>query len=136
MKIFGIGIDVVETVRIQRSIERLGDRFLDRVFTHLEREYCERMKFPERHFAARFAAKEAISKSFGTGFGKDAGWTELEVLRRQSGEPYAVLHGAAKAFAERNRITEVMISLSHADHYASANAVAVCSVEAVPEVDE
>ncbi len=112
----------------------LGDRFLDRIFTEQEREYCDKMKFRERHYAARFAAKEAISKSFGTGLGKDAGWTELEIFRRESGEPYAVLHGAAKAFAEKHRITDVMISLSHADHYASANAVAVCSGEA--EADE
>ena len=126
---------MVETVRIQSSIERMGDRFLDRIFTKREREYCDRMKFPERHYAARFAAKEAISKTFGTGFGKDAGWTELEILRRESGEPYAVLHGAAKKFAERNRITDVMVSLSHADHYASANAVAVCRDPPETEVE-
>lgn len=129
MRIFGIGIDVVETVRVQRSIERFGDRFLDRVFTAKEREYCDRMKFPERHYAARFSAKEAISKTFGTGIGRNAGWTDLEILRRESGEPYAVLHGAAAEFATANGITEIMVSLSHADHYAAANAVAVCAEE-------
>ena len=126
MKIYGIGIDVVETVRIARSIERFGDRFLDRVFTENEREYCDKMKFPERHYAARFAAKEAISKTFGTGIGKQTGWRDMEVLRRHSGEPYVVMHGAGKAYAEANGITEILVSLSHADHYAAANAVAVC----------
>jgi len=126
MKIIGIGIDVVETVRIARSIERFGDRFLDRVFTERERAYCDKMKFPERHYAARFAAKEAISKTFGTGIGKETGWRDMEILRRDSGEPYVVMHGAGKAYAEGRGITEIMVSLSHADHYAAANAVAVC----------
>ena len=134
MKIFGIGIDVVETARIQRSIEKFGDRFLNRVFTEHEREYCDKMKFPEHHYAARFSAKEAISKTFGTGIGEDAGWKDLEIRRRKSGEPYVELHGAAEEFANANGITEVMISLSHADHYAVANAVAVCGGE--PEADE
>jgi len=125
MKIVGIGIDVVETARIARSIESLGDHFLDRVFTEKEREYCDKMKFPELHYAARFAAKEAISKTFGTGIGKETGWRDMEILRRDSGEPYVVLRGAGKAFAESKGITEIMISLSHADHYAAANAVAV-----------
>ncbi len=126
MKIFGIGIDVVETVRIQRSMERFGDKFLNRIFTERERRYCDSMKFPERHYAARFAAKEAISKTFGTGIGKDAGWTDLEILRRENGEPFVELHGPAQDFARERGITEVMVSLSHADHYAAANAVAVC----------
>ncbi len=124
MQIFGIGIDIVETERIAKSIERFGDRFLDRVYTQAERAYCDKMKFPERYYAARFAAKEAISKTFGTGINHQVGWKDMEVLRRESGEPYVVLSGGAKAFAEENGITEVKISLSHADHYAAANAVA------------
>ena len=125
---------MVETVRIQRSIEKFGNRFLNRIFTEQEREYCDRMKFPERHYAARFSAKEAISKTFGTGIGKDAGWKDLEIHRHQSGEPWVELHGAAAEFAKANDITEVMVSLSHADHYAAANAVAVCGGEL--EADE
>ena len=67
MSVFGIGIDVVETVRIERSLKKFGERFKARVFTEREREYCDGMRYPERHYAARFAAKEAISKAFGTG---------------------------------------------------------------------
>ena len=126
MRVFGIGIDIVETARIKRSMERFGDKFLDRLFTAREREYCDRMKFSERHYAARFAAKEAISKTFGTGIGEHSDWTDLEILRRETGEPYVVLQGAAKAFADKHGITELMISLSHADDYAAANAMALC----------
>ncbi|MFV1996120.1 MAG: holo-ACP synthase [Verrucomicrobiales bacterium] len=123
--IFGIGIDVVETVRLGRSLEKFGDRFKDRIFTELEQRYCDSMKFPARHYAARFAAKEAISKAFGTGIGKRVGWKDMEILRHDSGEPYAVLHGGAREFAEANGVSKVLVSLTHADDYAAANAVAL-----------
>jgi len=73
MSVLGIGVDLVECARIQRSIDRFGDRFLHRVFTNGEIEYSMSMKFPARHLAARFAAKEAVSKAFGTGIGKAMG---------------------------------------------------------------
>ena len=123
MRVIGIGIDVVETRRIEGSIEKFGDRFLQRVFLLGEIEYCQAMKFPARHFAARFSAKEAVSKAFGTGIGKSMGWKDLEVRRKASGEPFAVLHGEAAKMARRLGVTDVMISLSHADEYAAANAV-------------
>ncbi len=123
MSVLGIGVDIVETVRIERSIEKFGDRFLRRVFTEDEIAYCQSMKFPARHFAARFAAKESVSKAFGTGMGRSMGWKDLEVRRHPHGEPYAVLHGgAAELAADRGGVT-VWISLSHADHYAVAQAV-------------
>ena len=124
MRIYGIGIDIVEIERIADSIERFGDRFLDRIFTPAERDYCEGMKVAARHYAARFAAKEAVSKTFGTGIGGDLGWTDIEILREENGEPYVVLHGEGKATAARLGITRILVSLSHADHYAAANAVA------------
>ena len=124
MRIYGIGIDIVEIDRIADSIERFGDRFLDRIFTPAEREYCEGMKVSARHYAARFAAKEAVSKTFGTGIGGDLGWTDIEILREENGEPYVILHGEGKATAARLGITRILISLSHADHYAAANAMA------------
>ena len=85
------------------------------------------VKKPEIHFAARFAAKEAVSKSFGTGFGKDLGWKDVEVTRKESGEPQIELSGEGKRFAEEKGIVGVMISLSHSDHYAVANAVALAA---------
>jgi holo-[acyl-carrier protein] synthase len=126
MRIFGIGIDIVETARISDSIERFGDKFLDRIYTAKERAYCDKMRFAARHYAARFAAKEAISKTFGTGIGESVGWTDMEILRQGTGEPYVLLHGDGREFATQNGITRVMISLSHADEYAAANAVAIC----------
>jgi len=126
MTIFGIGTDVVENERIQQSMDRLGDAFLDRVFTPRERDYCDRMRFACRHYAARFAAKEAIAKAFGTGIGENLGWKDMEILRKPTGEPYVVPSGPGKQFMERRSITRILISLTHTDHYAAANAVACC----------
>ena len=125
--IFGTGIDIVETGRIHDSIEKFGDRFLNRCFLPGEIEYCRSMKFPALHFAARFAAKEAISKAFGTGIGKHLGWRDMEICRRDSGEPFVALHGDGAEFARQHGITEVFVSLSHCKDYAAAQAVAVCS---------
>jgi holo-[acyl-carrier protein] synthase len=125
MKIFGLGLDLVETARIARSLEKFGDRFLQRVFCEGEIAYCQSMKNPYPHFAARWAAKEAVSKTFGTGIGKAVGWKEIEVCRKESGEPYCVLHGGAKELAAKMGVRGVLISLSHTEHYAAANAVLV-----------
>jgi holo-[acyl-carrier protein] synthase len=125
MTIFGIGIDVVEVGRIRSSMEEFGEAFAKRIFTPAEREYCESQKRPALHYAARFAAKEAVAKAFGTGIGKDLGWLDMEVIRRESGEPEMVLSGAGKTFAETHNIREIKISLTHAEHYAAANAVAM-----------
>ncbi|MDQ8191397.1 holo-ACP synthase [Roseibacillus persicicus] len=123
MHLFGIGIDVVEVSRIEASIEEFGAKFLNRIFSEEEQEYCQRQKRCAIHYAARFAAKEAISKAFGTGIGKDVGWLDLQIVRKPSGEPGVVLSGAALAFAEKNKVGDIKISLTHAQHYAAANAV-------------
>lgn len=125
MMIHGIGIDVVEVGRIEAAIERQGDAFLDRLFTAKEREYCGRQKRPALHYAARFAAKEAVSKALGTGIGGQAGWLEMEVERAESGAPRMVFSGNAADFLASAGIAEVQVSLSHAKEYAAANAVAV-----------
>jgi holo-[acyl-carrier protein] synthase len=123
--ILGTGIDIVETARIQDSVEKFGDRFLNRCFWSDEVAYCQGMKFPALHLAARFAAKEAISKAFGTGIGKQLGWKDMEVRKRDSGEPYLVLHGRGEELAQARGVTEVFISLSHCKEYAAAQAVIV-----------
>ena len=82
MSVIGTGVDLVECVRIQRSIDRFGDRFLKRVFTDGEIKYSMSMKFPARHLAARFAAKEAVSKAFGTGIGKAMGWRNIDIQKQ------------------------------------------------------
>ncbi len=123
MNLFGIGIDVVEVQRVGSSLSEFGGKFEDKIFTEKEKNYCRGMKRPAIHFAARFAAKEAVSKALGTGIGKDVGWLDIEVIRAENGEPSIVLNGAAKAFAEKNKLTTIKISLTHAEHYAAANAV-------------
>ena len=115
MSIIGIGIDLVDCARIENSIERFGDRFLQRVFTEGEIAYSQSMKFPARHLAARFAAKEALSKAFGTGIGKSMGWRDLDVQKKESGEPFVVLRGGAKQMAKERGVEKVWISLSHTE---------------------
>ncbi|MGB0775298.1 MAG: holo-ACP synthase, partial [Akkermansiaceae bacterium] len=123
MNIFGIGIDVVEVERVESSLAEFGERFTGKLFTKAEQEYCAKQKRPSIHYAARFAAKEAVAKAFGTGIGKDLGWLDMEIRRRPSGEPEVFLSGGGAKFAEANNITEIKISLTHAHHYAAANAV-------------
>ncbi|GAA5119773.1 holo-ACP synthase [Luteolibacter yonseiensis] len=126
MRIYGIGIDVVEVGRIAAAIERLGEPFLAKLFTSAERAYCDAQKKPELHYAARFAAKEAVSKALGTGIGGQAGWLDLEVTRDAAGAPKLLLQGVAEKFTKAQGISEIQISLTHAREYAAANAIAVC----------
>jgi holo-[acyl-carrier protein] synthase len=120
MSVIGIGVDVIECSRIQHSIERFGDKFLHRVFTDGEIEYSMSMKFPERHLAARFAGKEAVSKAFGTGIGKAMGWRNIDIRKRDSGEPFLLFSGPAEAFAAERGVTSALITLSHTENYAVA----------------
>jgi holo-[acyl-carrier protein] synthase len=120
MSVIGIGIDLVECARIQHSLDRFGDRFLHRVFTEGEIAYSMSMKFPARHLAARFAAKEAVSKAFGTGIGKAMGWRHIDIRKKQSGEPFLVFSGPAQEMATKRGVTAALITLSHTDRHAVA----------------
>jgi holo-[acyl-carrier protein] synthase len=120
MSVIGIGVDLVECARIQRSIDRFGDRFLHRVFTDGEIEYSMSMKFPARHLAARFAGKEAVSKAFGTGIGKAMGWRNIDIQKKESGEPFLIFSGPAKELAAKRGVTSALITLSHTEHHAVA----------------
>ena len=123
MSVIGTGVDLVECARIQRSIDRFGDRFLHRVFTDGEIEYSMSMKFPARHLAARFAAKEAVSKAFGTGIGKAMGWRDIDVRKKPSGEPFLVLSGPAQELAAKRGVSSALITLSNTEHHAMAAVV-------------
>ena len=125
MTLIGHGIDIVETKRIAESIGRFGDRFLNRVFCEGEIAYSRSMKFPHLHLAARFAAKEAISKAFGTGIGAEIGWRDLEIVREAHGAPRVELHGRARAHADQRGVTAIHVSLSHTTEYGAASAVRV-----------
>ena len=119
--ITGIGTDLIEIVRIQRAIEK-NPHFMERVYTANEIAYCRRKKNTWQSFAARFAAKEAVSKALGTGIGP-VGLMEIEILNAENGQPKVVLHGKALQLAADRNIQRVHISLSHSEAYAMATAV-------------
>jgi holo-[acyl-carrier protein] synthase len=121
--ILGLGIDIIEVARIQSSYERFGERFLKRILHPNEIAYCLSHTAPGPFLAARFAAKEAISKAFGTGIGAQLGWQDMEVARKESGEPFVILHeGGQKLLAARNA-RMILISLSHTQEHAAAVAI-------------
>ena len=120
MSVIGIGVDLVECDRIERSLERFGEKFLRRVFTDGEIEYSMSMKLPARHLAARFAAKEAVSKAFGTGIGKAMGWRNIDIRKKESGEPFLVFSGPAEELATKRGVISALVTLSHTDHHAMA----------------
>ena len=119
--ITGIGTDLIEIVRIQRAIEK-NPHFMERVYTANEIAYCRRKKNAWQSFAARFAAKEAVSKALGTGIGP-VGLMEIEILNAENGQPKVVLHGKALQLAADRNIQRVHISLRHSEAYAMATAV-------------
>jgi holo-[acyl-carrier protein] synthase len=121
--ILGTGIDLIEVARIAASYEKFGERFVRRVLVADEVAYCLTHKNPAPFLAARFAAKEAISKAFGTGIGAQLGWQDMEIRRKESGEPYVVLHGkGADLFAARGA-QKVHVSLTHTENYAASTAI-------------
>ena len=110
------GVDIIEISRVRRVLERYGQRFLDRVFTPEEIEYC-RGRAP--NLAARFAAKEATMKALGTGV-RGVGWKDIEVVRAESGAPGIKLSGRAERRAGRFGVQETALSISHSQEYAVA----------------
>jgi holo-[acyl-carrier protein] synthase len=121
--ILGVGIDIIEVARIRSSHERFGERFVSRILRPGEIEYCLSHRDPGPFLAARFAAKEAISKAFGTGIGQHLGWKDMEVHRKESGEPYVVFHDQGLALLESRGPAKVHISLTHTNEHAAAMAV-------------
>jgi holo-[acyl-carrier protein] synthase len=121
--ILGTGIDLIEVARIAASYEKFGERFVNRILLPDEIAYCLTHKNPSPFLAARFAAKEAVSKAFGTGIGAALGWRDMEIRRKESGEPFVVLHGkGVELFAARGA-KQLLVSLSHTEYYAAATAV-------------
>lgn len=116
----GIGVDIIEIKRIQSSIEQFGDTFLRKIFTDSEIAYCRARKNPVQHFAARFAAKEAVSKALATGWAGEFEWKNVEVTNELSGKPNVLLHGSTAAALAKS---VVHLSLSHSDMSVVAFAV-------------
>lgn len=125
MNIFGIGIDIVEVARISNSIDKHGDKFIERIFTQEEIELFADNKKSVLNYCGRFAAKEAISKALGVGIGVDLEWQNMSITKNPSGAPILKMKGKGLKFMEKNSITEIKISISHTDFYACANAIAI-----------
>lgn len=118
--ILGLGSDIIEIRRIEESLERHGKRFLDRVFTISEQDYCLRYRDSFRHFAGRFAAKESIVKALGTGISSSVSWLDMEILNDAQGKPTVEFSLKVK---EEFHDPRIQISISHCKEYAMAVAL-------------
>lgn len=123
MEIKGLGVDLVDVSRLRRVVERWQERFLRRVFTEKELDYCLKRRDSIPHLAARFAAKEAGLKALGTGLRMGVRWRELEVRRESGQPPLLVLSGRSKAIGLAKGGTQVLLSLTHDGDYAFAQAM-------------
>ncbi|HKM40156.1 MAG TPA: holo-ACP synthase [bacterium] len=124
VSVCGCGVDLVDIERIKRIRERFGLRFLGKVFTQAEREYCLARPNPDESLAARFAAKEAVAKALGLGLGQFC-WQDIEIIRPQQGGPQVKLAGGCRAQAQAMDLDRVFVSLSHGRRQALAQAIAV-----------
>jgi holo-[acyl-carrier protein] synthase len=119
--VLGLGTDLIETGRLQETIDRFGQRFLERIFTEGEISYCMRKKKnAAESFAARFAAKEAGAKALGTGISHGVSWKEFEVRREPSGQPTLHLSGRAAELASAMGVRRIQLSLTHSREMALA----------------
>ena len=123
--IVGTGIDIVEIDRFGKSVKKWGRGFINKIFTRNEIAYSQKRRFSNQHFAARFAAKEAVFKAFGDDNASIRKWTDIEILNDKSGRPVVEVHGNAKKLYKRKKATGVIISMSHSHKHAVANAILV-----------
>ena len=121
--IFGSGVDIVEVFRMRDAIDKWGDNFLEKVFTPLEIKYSSSKRFSCQHFAARFAAKEAVVKAFGEPKKFPIKWTEIEVLNDDEGKPMIKFYDDALKLKKLKKIDKVILSMSHSKNYAVANVI-------------
>jgi holo-[acyl-carrier protein] synthase len=121
--IVGTGIDIAEVPRIRHSIERFGQRFLERIFTEGEIRYCDSKANRAERYAGRFAAKEAAMKALGTGWNHGVRWRDCEVSRQPGGRPAMVFHGKASEFAAKLGVKNIALSISHTEEQAIAQVI-------------
>jgi len=126
--IVSVGVDMIEVARIQRALEdrAIGKRFRDRVYTESEIAYCETKKGRGKYqsYAGRFAAKEAVMKALGRGWGSKVSWSNIEVARARNGKPEIVLHNHTSSFAEKLGIRRLLVSITHTNEHALAYVLA------------
>lgn len=118
--VFGLGIDLVETRRIEKTLEKFGNRFIARTYTDDEAAYCQKKPRPFLHFAACFAVKEAFLKAIGTGLGAGLNLRDIETVHNSHGKPSVKLSGRAKEFVGSLGVNSTLVSISHSDEYATA----------------
>ena len=123
--IAGSGIDIVEIKRFRKAKEKWGRNFLDKIFTKSEIAYSKKRRFQDQHFAARFAAKEAVLKAFGDKLSNIQNWQDIEILNDKSGRPYIRFHRSAKKLKSKARVADVVLSMSHCKDHAVANAILI-----------
>jgi len=123
--LIGLGADIIEISRIRSVMLRHGDKFAERILTAEELAYCATMAHPHKHIAARFAAKEAVSKCFSTGIGAELGWKSIGVYHGGRHEPLVRLDEKAQALMKHVGATHVLLTLSHTENYAMAVAALV-----------
>lgn len=117
-----IGVDLVGVSRLERLV-RDDERRQETLFTQRELDYCRGKRRCYEHMAARFAAKEAVLKAFGTGISQRMRWTDVEVVNERSGRPTVNLAGAVASFAERHGLADLDVSLAHGEGVAIAHAI-------------
>jgi holo-[acyl-carrier protein] synthase len=121
--IVGIGVDIVETARLEEALRKHGERFSKRVCTPAEIAYCQKFKNPAERLAARFAAKEAAFKALGTGWSEGLRWVDVEITHSASGKPELILRGRAEEIARRLGVARTAVSISHSDRYVVAQVI-------------
>ena len=121
--ILGTGVDIVEIFRMRDAINKWGANFLSKIFTAREVEYSNSRRFSHQHFAARFAAKEAVVKAFGEPRRFPLNWTDIEVLNDEEGKPIIKFHGDALKLKNRKEVSDVIVSMAHSKNYAVANVI-------------
>ena len=123
--VVGVDIDQIEVSRIRDSLEKHGDHFLKKIFSENEQSYCEDKADPAPCLAARFAAKEAVAKAFGTGFGKEFGWLDSEIIHGDAGEPILSFNPRATELLKSKGAEKALVSLTHLEAVASAIVILV-----------
>lgn len=121
----GSGIDIVEIARFRKAKKKRGKIFLEKIFTENEVNYSKKKRFQDQHLAARFAAKEAVLKAFGDKISSIHNWRDIEILNDKSGRPFIKFHGSAKKLKSKEKIKDVVLSMSHCKKHAVATAILV-----------
>ncbi|HOI30122.1 MAG TPA: holo-ACP synthase [Melioribacteraceae bacterium] len=119
--VLGVGIDIIEIKRIKKSVDRFGERFLNKIYTALELEYCLTKKNKYQHLAARFAAKEAIYKALSCDSAEVYSWQEIEIFNEKNGLPKVKFYGSLKDYLNHGK--DLKISMSHSENYVTSVAI-------------